>query len=119
MGSTVMLLLLLFCLSGAWAQGESGEVGENDITQHGHRNGERTTAAETAERHGGRAESGAEEHGSQSDSQVEELKKEVMDQSEVIVTKSELHFYKSKIEERKSKDAAQTAELFTMGPIQT
>lgn len=48
-----MLLLLLFCLSVASAQGESGEVGENDITQQGHRNGERIKAAETAERHGG------------------------------------------------------------------
>ncbi|CAB1325963.1 unnamed protein product [Coregonus sp. 'balchen'] len=30
-----VVLLVLFCLSGAWAQGESGGVRENDITQQG------------------------------------------------------------------------------------
>uniref|UniRef100_A0A8C7KUI5 C1q domain-containing protein n=1 Tax=Oncorhynchus kisutch TaxID=8019 RepID=A0A8C7KUI5_ONCKI len=31
--------MLLFCLSGAWSQGESGGVRENDITQKGHSEG--------------------------------------------------------------------------------
>uniref|UniRef100_A0A4W5QDF5 Uncharacterized protein n=1 Tax=Hucho hucho TaxID=62062 RepID=A0A4W5QDF5_9TELE len=36
MRGTVALLVLLFCLNGAWAQEESGGVRESDITQQGH-----------------------------------------------------------------------------------
>ncbi|CAB1329595.1 unnamed protein product, partial [Coregonus sp. 'balchen'] len=34
------------CLSGAWAQGESERVRENDITQHGHSEGRESRASE-------------------------------------------------------------------------
>ncbi|XP_038849243.1 cerebellin-2-like [Salvelinus namaycush] len=36
MRDAVALLVLLFCLSGTWAQGQSGGVRENDITLQGH-----------------------------------------------------------------------------------
>ncbi|CAB1311951.1 unnamed protein product, partial [Coregonus sp. 'balchen'] len=39
MKGVVALLALLFCLSGAWAQGGSGGLRENDITQQGHSTG--------------------------------------------------------------------------------
>nr|XP_023999843.1 uncharacterized protein LOC112077578 [Salvelinus alpinus] len=39
MRGAVALLVLLFCLSGAWTQEESGRVRESDITQQGHRAG--------------------------------------------------------------------------------
>ncbi|CAB1334452.1 unnamed protein product, partial [Coregonus sp. 'balchen'] len=36
MRGAVALLVLLFCLSGTWGQGERGGVRENDITEQGH-----------------------------------------------------------------------------------
>lgn len=42
----IVSFLPLFCLSGTWAQGESGRVIEKDITQHGHSDGRESRAIE-------------------------------------------------------------------------
>ncbi|CDQ91151.1 unnamed protein product [Oncorhynchus mykiss] len=46
MRGTVVLLVLLFCLSGAWTQEESGGVRESDITQPGHSAGSESRVRE-------------------------------------------------------------------------
>ncbi|XP_021466740.2 uncharacterized protein LOC110528885 isoform X2 [Oncorhynchus mykiss] len=46
MRGTVVLLVLLFCLSGAWTQEESGGVRESDITQPGHSAGSESRGRE-------------------------------------------------------------------------
>ncbi|XP_029597115.1 uncharacterized protein LOC115179621 isoform X2 [Salmo trutta] len=46
MRGTVALLVLLFCLSGAWTQEESGGVRESDITQQGHSAGRESRVRE-------------------------------------------------------------------------
>ncbi|KAK6325327.1 hypothetical protein J4Q44_G00046690 [Coregonus suidteri] len=46
MRGAVALLVLLFCLSGAWTQEESGGVRESDVTQQGHSAGRESRVRE-------------------------------------------------------------------------
>uniref|UniRef100_A0A8C7QSM6 C1q domain-containing protein n=1 Tax=Oncorhynchus mykiss TaxID=8022 RepID=A0A8C7QSM6_ONCMY len=55
MRGAVALLVLLFCLSGAWTQEESGRVRESDITQQGHSAGRESRGSEATEVTGERA----------------------------------------------------------------
>ncbi|XP_042152529.1 uncharacterized protein LOC112266404 [Oncorhynchus tshawytscha] len=49
MRGAVALLVLLFCLSGAWTQEESGRVRESDITQQGHSTERESRGSEATE----------------------------------------------------------------------
>ncbi|XP_020331617.1 uncharacterized protein LOC109884022 isoform X2 [Oncorhynchus kisutch] len=55
MRGAVALLVLLFCLSGAWTQEESGRVRESDITQQGHSTERESRGSEATEVTGERA----------------------------------------------------------------
>ncbi|KAM9400426.1 uncharacterized protein ACWYII_030355 [Salvelinus alpinus] len=101
----VLVLVLLFCLSGTWARQESGEVLENDTT-------ETTQPDDWAELRDMMVEPRVEFH----KNTVEELKRENVSQAAELSTMGErLNAREGKVEDLKRENVSQAAELSTMG----
>uniref|UniRef100_A0A4W5PRB1 C1q domain-containing protein n=1 Tax=Hucho hucho TaxID=62062 RepID=A0A4W5PRB1_9TELE len=116
----VALLVLLVCLSGAWAQGESGGVRENYITQQAHREGgERKVREVQIESQGTEA---TETTHKQTSGQItttpdiltelKELRAKVVEQRvELTVTKTELNNIESRLKDSEDMVEEQRFEL--------